>query len=324
MVSVIIGIGVLCTPVSFPYMTQTVFATENGTKTKETGDQVASDDERLTQTPVGEEGAYAKYPEDLNDGVYEIEADTSSSMFQITKAELTVENGAMRAHITLGGTGYLRLYMGTGQEAVAADPAAYAEYMEDAKGAYTYDIEVAALDQSLECTGFSKRKEKWYDHQISFLSSSLPEGALKERIADGTYTCPVTMTGGSGKASIESPALLTAEDGKVFARIVWSSPNYDYMKVAGRQYLPVNTSGNSEFLIPVTSFDGNMTVIADTTAMSKPHEIVYTFTFRKDGLEKKSKGNTAVFVGGCVLAVLCGLAAFFAAKKRKGKAKEQV
>ena len=120
------------------------------------------------------------------------------------------------------------------------------------------------------------------------MTSSLPEGAVKDPIEDGEYSCDVTLTGGTGKASVESPAKLTVEDDLVFASIIWSSPNYDYMKVGGRQYLPVNESGNSEFSIPVNCFDEEMAVIADTTAMSEPHEIVYTLNFRKDSMKPSS------------------------------------
>ena len=94
---------------------------------------------------------------------------------------------------------------------------------------------------------------------------------------------PTTDTeGGSGKATVSSPAVLVVKDGKAYARIEWSSPNYDYMKVGGEKYDPVNTEGNSVFEIPVTVFDEKMDVIADTTAMSTPHEIEYTLTFHMD------------------------------------------
>ena len=52
-----------------------------------------------------------------------------------------------------------------------------------------------------------------------------------------------------------------------------------YMIVNGEKYLPVNTEGNSVFEIPVDSFDKPLDVIADTVAMSKPHEIEYTIHF---------------------------------------------
>ena len=103
--------------------------------------------------------------------------------------------------------------------------------------------------------------------------------AAVEIPADGSYTCAVTLEGGSGRATVESPAALTVADGTMTATIVWSSPNYDYMLVDGEKYLPVNTDGNSTFEIPVAALDTALAVTADTVAMSTPHEIDYTLTF---------------------------------------------
>ena len=96
--------------------------------------------------------------------------------------------------------------------------------------------------------------------------------------SDGTYQAAVTLEGGSGRASITSPTTVTIEDGEATATIEWSSPNYDYMVVDGERYLPTNDSGNSTFQIPVPAFDEPFDVIADTTAMSTPHEIEYQIT----------------------------------------------
>ena len=90
------------------------------------------------------------------------------------------------------------------------------------------------------------------------------------------------MEGGSGRASIISPAMITVEGQTITARVEWSSPNYDYMIVDGEKYLPVNTEGNSVFEIPVAALDEPMEVIGDTVAMSTPHEVEYTLTFHAD------------------------------------------
>ena len=82
-------------------------------------------------------------------------------------------------------------------------------------------------------------------------------------ISDGEYAASVTLTGGSGRASIESPCTVTAKNGKLTARIVWSSPNYDYMIVDGKRYDKVNTEGNSEFEIPVV-LDNNPCFTVET------------------------------------------------------------
>lgn len=96
---------------------------------------------------------------------------------------------------------------------------------------------------------------------------------------DGTYQMEVELLGGSGRASVTSPAEVEIKDGKAVATLEWSSPNYDYMVVNGEKYLPVNTEGNSVFQIPVEAFDQDIAVIADTVAMSTPHEIEYTLNF---------------------------------------------
>ena len=107
---------------------------------------------------------------------------------------------------------------------------------------------------------------------------------------DGEYSIQVDLEGGSGKASVTSPTILTVEDGKAYAQIQWSSSNYDYMIVDGEKYLPTNEEGmNSVFEIPVLSMDEGMPVIADTTAMGAPHEIDYTLTFYSDSIGSKSQ-----------------------------------
>ena len=101
----------------------------------------------------------------------------------------------------------------------------------------------------------------------------------KEALKDGSYTVYVKLLGGTGKASVASPASVSVEDGQAYAQIVFSSKHYDYMLVDGEKYEPVNTEGNSTFEIPVDGFDYPMEVVADTVAMSEPHEIEYTLTF---------------------------------------------
>lgn len=258
--------------------------------------QTASEKETATRREVVEEGMTPIYAGAVKDGVYEISVDSSSSMFKITSCRLTVENGAMRAKMTMGGTGYLKLYMGIGEEAVKASEQEYIPYVEHEDGTHSFEVPVEALDMGIACSAFSKNKEKWYDRELVFRSDSLPAEAFTERVMvtaeslkleDGIYTANVTLGGGSGKASVKSPASLRVEDGRVMASIVWGSANYDYMKVDGEKYELINTEGNSTFEIPVAGFDRRLPVIADTIAMSQPHEIAYTLTFDSATLVKE-------------------------------------
>ena len=119
--------------------------------------------------------------------------------------------------------------------------------------------------------------------------TSTPEAFTLDK-EDGEYSIQVDLEGGSGKASVTSPTLITVQEGSVTAHIQWSSSNYDYMIVDGEKYLPVNEKGgNSEFEIPVLAMDEAMPVIADTTAMGTPHEINYTLTFYSDSIGSKSQ-----------------------------------
>lgn len=261
-----------------------------------TNDQVASPDEMAEPQDVVEDGMTAIPGTEIQDGVYPITVDSSSTMFQITACELTVKDGEMTAVMTMGGTGYLYVYMGTGEEAAAAAENSYIPFAENADGAHTFTVPVEALDAGIDCAAFSKKKEKWYDRTLVFRADSLPADAFTEGVMtsaealglqDGTYLAEVTLEGGSGKASVNSPTKLMVENGIVTAEIVWSSSNYDYMKVDGVQYDPVQTDGNSTFEIPVLGFDYKMPVSADTTAMSTPHEIEYTLYFDSATIQKQ-------------------------------------
>lgn len=253
-----------------------------------TSDAVASADEMAGVEDVVEEGMTPIDGSQVKDGVYDITVDSSSSMFQIVSCKLTVENGCMTAQMTMGGTGYLYVYMGTGEQAANADESEYIPFVEDATGAHTYTVPVEALDAGVPCSAFSKNKEKWYDRTLVFRADSLPTDAFAEGVvttaedlslADGAYQVDVTLEGGSGRASVESPAQMTVENGKVTATIVWSSSNYDYMKVDDIRYDAVIENDRSVFTIPVTCFDWKMAVVADTIAMSQPHEIDYALRF---------------------------------------------
>ncbi len=105
---------------------------------------------------------------------------------------------------------------------------------------------------------------------------------------DGNYTANVTLAGGTGRATVQSPAQLRCTNGQFYATIVWSSPNFDYMKVGGVRYDLIGAPGsNSTFEIPVAAFDQVLPVVADTVAMSEPHEVEYTLTFDSASLVKQ-------------------------------------
>lgn len=238
---------------------------------------------------------------ELSDGVYSVEFDTDNSMFRVNEAydgkgTLTVENGEMTVHISLGSKNIVNLYVGLAENAQkegaellypTVDTVTYSDGWVD--DVYGYDIPVPVLDEEFD-VALIGTKGKWYDHKV-IVSNPVPvqeetaQAFNVGELEDGNYTIELTFEGGSGKAEVLSPATVVVSERTMTATIRWSSPNYDYMIVDGEKYLPVNTEGNSVFEIPVLFFDEPIDVIGDTVAMSTPHEIEYTLTFHSNTMK---------------------------------------
>lgn len=237
----------------------------------------------------GGDAAAEKAP--IPDGVYTADFKTDGSMFHVNEAHhgkgvLTVKDGKMTIHITMPSKNTVNLFRGTAEEAQKdgaklIEPTVDTVTYEDGttEEVYGFDIPVPYLDKEFDCA-LVGTKGKWYDHKVSVSNPVL-------KVEDGTYTCAVTLTGGSGKASIESPAKITVKDGVMTATIIWSSSHYENMTVNGVEYKPVNTEGNSTFEIPVT-LDTDIAISALTTAMSEPHTIEYVLHFDGSTLKKSN------------------------------------
>lgn len=154
---------------------------------------------------------------------------------------------------------------------------------------------------------YSKRgiAVKKYGFLIIFLGiMMLPVQTLAEELpGDGQYYIEVILSGGSGRAQVESPAQLTVADGVAMAVIKWSSPYYEYMLIDETYYYPVNSSGNSIFEIPVL-IDVDMAISAQTIAMSEPHQIDYILHFNSATLKPLADGRGALAFLGIAVAVM--------------------
>ena len=241
----------------------------------------------------------------LPDGVYTAEFSTDSSMFHVSEAcdgkgTLTVKDGVMTIHISLGSKKILNLYPGLAEDAAkdgavllepTTDTVTYSDGMTEE--VYGFDVPVPVIGEEFDLALIGT-KGKWYAHKVK-VSDPVAEGAADtfdlSAVEDGSYTIELTMEGGSGRASIQSPAQLAIADGAAMAILEWSSPNYDYMLVNSEKYLPVNTEGNSVFEVPVEALDAPLTMIGDTVAMSTPHEVEYTVTFHSDTLQNAESGK---------------------------------
>lgn len=264
----------------------------------------SAESESITNTEAGSLTDTEEAPQKpaLPDGVYTADFDTDSSMFHVSEAcdgkgTLTVQDGDMTIHISLNSKNIVNLYPGPAADAQkegarilqpTTDTVTYSDGLTEE--VYGFDVPVPALDTEFDLALIGK-KGKWYGHKVSVSNPQPQEGAEGKSPAalkDGSYRAAITLEGGSGRASVQSPAAVHVSEGKITAVIQWSSPNYDYMVVGGETYYPVSAEGNSVFEIPVEAFDTPVPVIGDTVAMSSPHEIEYTLTLHSDTLEPES------------------------------------
>lgn len=239
----------------------------------------------------------------IADGTYVASFTTDNPMFHVNEANhdkgiLTVRDGKMTIHVSLQSKKIVNLYPGLAEDAgkdgaellePTTDKVVYSDGYEDE--VYGFDIPVPALDEEFDVALIGTHGN-WYDHKVvvsdpvegddiqAVISGEAADGGVAAAdIADGEHTVEVTLEGGTGKASIDNPAVIRKNGDEIIAVITWSSPYYDYMIVDGQRYEPVNTEGNSVFEIPVPTLDSPLEVTADTTAMSEPHEIEYTIIF---------------------------------------------
>ena len=306
------------------------------------------------------------YPQDIKEGTYPIEGLSSSAYFRIKDATITVKEDHFEIDFSINSLSYKCIYMGTGEEAAAADISEYI-FPDTADGITKFHIEVDALNKEYSCSAFSKNRKKWYERHILFDAASLPTYALtyevpdydvienaielydekygtntkeehmtsrssravsgttepvKVNIKDGTFSIEVGLTGGSGRASVSSPTWFIVKDRKAYAKLLWSSPNYDYMIVGGKKFMNETLDGsNSTFTIPITAMDKPITVIGDTTAMGDPLEIEYQLTFYEDTIANRrqvpQEAAMLVLKVAVVIMIIGGIINFFVKRRRK-------
>ena len=114
----------------------------------------------------------------LEDGIYTADFKTDSSMFHVSEAcdgkgTLTVKDGVMTIHISLGSKKILNLYPGLAEDAAkegavllepTTDTVTYSDGMTEE--VYGFDVPVPAIGEEFDLALIGT-KGKWYDHKVS-------------------------------------------------------------------------------------------------------------------------------------------------------------
>lgn len=224
----------------------------------------------------------------LADGMYHMDVTTSSSMFKVVDCVLIAGTGQMRAVITLSGTGYDKLYMGTAEEAKNADASELISYVPDMTGKYTFEIPVSSLDTAVAIAAHSVSKDTWYDRTLTIHSEN-----ARKFVEDGIYRMNVESSASMFKVI---NCLLTVENGNMSAVITLSGTGYDklYMGTAkeaenapAEDMIPflVNSEGKYTYIVPVAGLDAEIEVAA--YSISKDLWYDRKLTFLTEGMEKQ-------------------------------------
>lgn len=227
----------------------------------------------------------------LTDGSYQVDVETNASMFKVTDCILTAEKGQMYAVITLSGTGYDKLYMGTAADAAKATAKDYISYVVNEAGQYTYKIPVESLDKGIAVAAHAVRSDKWYDRTLTFVSSS-----AKRIIADGTYQ--VNAEAG-GKMIRVTNCVMTVKNGQMTAAVTLSGQGYNRIYLGDENDAPNDEKNwilpdsllaeQYTFQIPVEKLDEVMNIAVHTTKSNR--WVTRTLTFHSEGMTKIADSN---------------------------------
>ena len=231
--------------------------------------RIAGANEMTTVEDIVPEGMTPVTADMLSDGTYSVAVESSSSMFKVTACEITVADGKLTAVLHMKSEASTYMFPGTAEE---ASKAALEDLTTLEDGSFTLPVD--ALDAGYTCAAFSAKKQEWYPRTLLFRADSLPLEAWKSLttagslgLADGDYTCAVTLSGGS--ITLQSPAALHVAGSACTADLVFSTERIDYVIVNGQKYEPTSTEGGAAFTVPVEAFGVGLGIVVDSTAMTR-------------------------------------------------------
>ena len=222
----------------------------------------------------------------LENGIYKVNNVTSSSsMFNVVDCKLTSKNGKMSAVLTLSGTGYGYLYMGTKEEAAKADSSSWIPFVTDNNGKYTYTVPVEALDKGINVAAYSTKNKIWYDRVLTFHSDSLEKTGDLPALENGIYSIDVDSSASMFRVV---DCKLTSKNGKMSAVLTLSGTGYGYLymgtkeeaaKADSSSWIPFVTDNNGKYTytVPVEALDKGINVAAYSTKNKIWYDRILTF-----------------------------------------------
>ena len=246
---------------------------------------------RLSGTPV-DPGPEPTPGEGIADGTYNTTGETGVNMFKVVKAVLTAKDGKYQVTLTLSGTGYDYLCVGSAADAPnKKDSWVPAKIVNctingETRDFYTYTFDVDDPTKPIAIASHSQKNDKWYDRTVTLNTTD-----LKRTAPDGSYT--VTAECSASMFKIVS-AKLVSVNGEMKAVLTLSGTGYDYLYPGtgeqaakdkdNRVPFQTDADGKYTYTIPVSELDKPLTI----SSHSKKNDIWYdrVVTFLSSSLTK--------------------------------------
>lgn len=271
---------------------------ENKKDDTENPEQGGNSGESKPETGSGENqkpGNEDKNVLDTGKYVVDVDAASASGMFRVVNCVLTSVGGKMQADITLSGTGYDKLYMGSKEAAASASEDQLIGYSVNAEGKYVFTVPVESMDTGVQIAAHGFNSGNWYDRTLIFKT----EGMTKYvQVSDGSYKANVTSSSSMFKVT---DCILISKNGEMTAKITLSGTGYDYLYVGTSaeaaladksKWIPyvVDKNGMYTYTIPVSLLDTGISV----AAFSHKKQVWYdrTLTFASAGMKNLNNSNS--------------------------------
>lgn len=270
--------------------------TENGKDDTENPGQGGISGENKPGTGSGEDQKPGNENKNVLDtGKYVVDVSCAESMFRVVKCVLTSVGGKMQAEITLSGTGYDYLYVGTAQDAEKASKDQLISHKETVEGKYVFTVPVESMDTGISFAAHAFKSKKWYDCTLTFKTEGMSKYV---QVSDGSYKVNVTSSSSMFKVT---NCVLTSKDGNMTAKLTLSGTGYDYLYVGTSaeaaladksQWIPYveDENGMYTYTIPVSLLDTGISV----AAFSNKRKLWYdrTLTFFSAGMKNLNNSNS--------------------------------
>ena len=270
--------------------------TENGKDDTENPGQGGISGENKPGTGSGEDQKPGNENKNVLDtGKYVVDVSCAESMFRVVKCVLTSVGGKMQAEITLSGTGYDYLYVGTAQDAEKASKDQLISHKETVEGKYVFTVPVESMDTGISFAAHAFKSKKWYDRTLTFKTEGMSKYV---QVSDGSYKVNVTSSSSMFKVT---NCVLTSKDGNMTAKLTLSGTGYDYLYVGTSaeaaladksKWIPYveDENGMYTYTIPVSLLDTGISV----AAFSNKRKLWYdrTLTFFSAGMKNLNNSNS--------------------------------